>query len=90
MVNVVGSKDNYDRLKPEGFRSFLTVAEVCAIVNRDRRRLTQLEKKGRIPSPIRVKIGRLRVRLYSPEEVKEIQRYFENAKPGNPGKVDQI
>lgn len=84
MVNIVGSKDNYARWKPAGFKDHKTVAEVCAIVGRDRRRLTQLEKAGRIPAPIRVKVGRLRVRLYSKSEVRTIQRYFKAAKPGNP------
>lgn len=84
MVNVVGSRDKYDRWKPKGFEDYLTVNEVVTIIKRDRRRLTQLEKAGKLPRPVRVKVGRLQVRLYSPEEVKQIKAYFKNAKPGNP------
>lgn len=84
MVNVVGSKDNYDRFKPEGYEKHLTMAEVCAVVNRDRRRITQLEAQGKLPKPVRVKVGRLRVRLYDKKQVAVIQRYFRHAKPGNP------
>lgn len=84
MVNVVGSTDNYDRWKPVNLRDHKTMAEVCAIVKRDRRRITQLEKAGKLPRPIRVKVGKLKVRLYSPEDVKTIKTYFKNARPGNP------
>lgn len=84
MVNVVGSKDNYDRFKPDGFEKYKTMAEVCAVVNRDRRRITQLEKAGKLPKPVRVKVGRLSVRLYDAKQVRTIKRYFETAKPGNP------
>lgn len=86
MVNVVGSKDNYDRFKPEGFEDHLTMAELCARVSRSRDRIEQLEKEGRIPVPIRAKVGRLKVRLYSPEQADMIEEHFRNAKPGNPGK----
>lgn len=84
MVNVVGSKDNYNRFKPDNLRDHLTMAEVCAKVSRSRDRIKQLEKEGVLPSPIRVKVGRLRVRLYSPQEVKRIEQHFKNAKPGRP------
>lgn len=80
----VGAKDLYERWKPEGFKEYMTIAEVCAIVKRDKRRLTQLEKQGRIPAPIRVKAGRHRVRLYSQKDLKRIQAYFATAKPGRP------
>lgn len=82
MVNVVGSKDNYQRWKPQGFEDHLTMAELCAVVQRDRSRIKQLEKEGVIPSPIRVKVGRLHVRLYAADEVRTIAEWFRNAKSG--------
>jgi len=79
-----GHKTSPDVLKPEGFKDYLTMGELLAIVKRDRRRITKLESEGKIPSPIRVRVGRLSVRLYSQEEAATIVRYFENAKPGRP------
>ena len=84
MINVVGSKDDYSRLKPVGFKKHKTVQEVATIVQRSADRIKQLEKMGRLPKPVRVKVGRLKVRLYSPKEVKFIEMHFKNAKPGNP------
>jgi hypothetical protein len=81
MTNV-GQRDNASRWKPEGFESYLTISELCRIVNRDRSRILQLENEGVIPSPIRVKVGRLKVRLYSPAEVRTIEEWFRHAKPG--------
>lgn len=84
MVNVVGSSDNYDRWKPDKFKDHLTMTELCKRVRRSRDRIKQLEKTGAIPKPIRVKVGRLKVRLYSPEEVAKIEEHFKHAKPGRP------
>jgi len=81
MTNV-GQKDNYQRWKPEGFEHYRTMAELCTIVNRDRSRIVQLEREGVIPAPIRVKVGSLHVRLYSPDEVRTIEEWFRTAKPG--------
>jgi len=82
MVNVVGSKDNYSRWKPAKYKHYLTMAELCARVNRSRDRIKQLEKQGVLAAPIRVKVGELRVRLYSPKEAAKIEEHFRNAKPG--------
>lgn len=81
---MVGSKDDYSRWKPEGFKSYRTIQEVATIVQRSTDRIKQLEKAGRLPKPIRVKVGRLAVRLYSPDQVRKIKTHFKNAKPGNP------
>ena len=86
MTNV-GQRDKSERWKPEGFEHYLTMAELCRAVKRDPsrvRRAEQAAKRGEIvfPSPIRVKVGKLRVRLYSPEEVEEVREWFRNAKPG--------
>lgn len=83
-MNVVGSKDDYSRWKPDGFKKHKTIQEVATLVHRSTDRIKQLEKLGRLPRPIRVKVGRLQVRLYSPSEVKAIKTHFKNAKPGNP------
>ncbi len=77
-------RDHHERWKPEGFETYSTLAEVCAIVGRDRRRITQLEAAGRIPSPIRVPHGSHHVRLYSPVEVERIRTHFANVKNGRP------
>lgn len=72
----------FERVKPKGFEHHLTVLEVARIVNRDRSALARAEKLGRIPKPVRVKVGRLQVRLYSPEEVEKIKEHFVTVKPG--------
>lgn len=82
MVNCVGSKDNYNRWKPAGFENHLTMAELCAVVQRDRSRVVRAEADGMIPAPIRVNVGRLSVRLYAPDEVRKVAEWFKNAKPG--------
>jgi hypothetical protein len=84
MVNVVGSRDDYGRWKPDGLKDHFTMAELCARVGRDSSRIRQLEKSGQIAAPIRVQVGMLRVRLYSPKEVRKIEEHFKNARPGNP------
>lgn len=84
MVNVVGSTDDFDRWKPKNMRNHLTMTELCREVDRTPSRIKQLEKKGAIPAPARVKVGALKggVRLYSPKEVAKIKKHFANAKPG--------
>lgn len=74
--------DNAARWKPEGFEGYMTMAELCRVVNRDRSRIVQLEREGVIPAPVRVKVGRLKVRLYSMDEVHAIEEWFRAAKPG--------
>lgn len=82
MVNVVGSRDDYSRWKPEGFERYLTVQELADLVKRHRSRIYQLEKKGIIGAPIRVQVGELQVRLYSPQECAKIKEHFATVKPG--------
>lgn len=84
MVNVVGSTDDFDRWKPKNMRNHLTMTELCRVVNRDPSRIKQLEKRGVLPKPVRVKVGELSVRLYSPKEVQQIKQHFKLAKPGRP------
>jgi len=76
--------DPFSRIKPKGFEDYLTVMEVARLVKRDRSALARAEKRGKLPRPIRVKVGRLQVRLYSPEEVEQVIEHFKNVKPGRP------
>lgn len=82
MVNVVGSTDDFDRWKPDNMRDHLTTVEVARLVGRDKSRIMQLERAGVLPKPVMVKVGMLKVRLYSPKEVAKIRKHFENARPG--------
>ena len=79
-----GQPDDPARWKPKGFEDYFTIGEVSEIVSRDRSRIRRAESAGNIPAPIRVKIGRHRVRLYAPSEIPAIVRYFKHAKPGRP------
>lgn len=81
-MTLIGQRDKYGRWKPEGFEDYLTITELATLVNRDRSRIIQLEREGVIPSPVRVKVGRLKVRLYSVTEVRAIEEWFRDAKPG--------
>jgi hypothetical protein len=79
-----GHREDSTRWKPKQYQHYLTLGEVAAIVNRDRSRIRRAETTGMIAAPIRVNVGRLQVRLYSPEEVNAIVKYFKKAKPGRP------
>lgn len=82
MVNVVGSKDDFSRWKPPTMQDHLTAQEVATLVGRTKSRIMQLERAGVIGKPVMVKVGRLRVRLYSPKEAAKIKKHFETAAPG--------
>jgi hypothetical protein len=74
-------------LKPEKFRDHYTISEVAHAVNRDVSRIRQLERADRIPKPVRHRVGKLEVRLYSPAAVEEIQGIIGDMKPGRPRKT---
>lgn len=82
MVNVVGAKDDPARWKPPGYEDHFTVGEVATFVGRSKERIYKAEREKQIAAPIRVRIGRLRVRLYSKQERAKIKRYFDQVKPG--------
>jgi hypothetical protein len=84
MTRKRGQPDDSERWKPKGLRDHLTINEVAKKVGRDTSRIRQLEKGGKIPAPIRVRVGRLRVRLYSEQEAAKIAEHFKNAKTGRP------
>ena len=62
--------------KIAGKEHYLTLGELAKLVQRDRSRIKQLERQGRIPAPIRVRHGRHHVRLYSPEQVAVVVEHF--------------
>ena len=70
--------------KPARFTRHMTLAEVAEHVGRDPSRIRALEKEGRLPRAARVKAGELRIRLWSPEQVNEIQTIFDGMRPGRP------
>lgn len=66
----------YGIYKAPGFEGYLTRGELADRVGKDRKRLTQLEREGKIPAPIRVGHGECKVRLYSPEDVRLVEAWF--------------
>lgn len=82
MVNIVGSRDDPARWKPPTMRNFLTIGELADAVERTTNRIRTLEREGVLPKPVRVKVGRLRVRLYSPQEVRQVKAHFKRAQDG--------
>lgn len=73
-----------DYLKPKDFKHFLTLAEVAEKVGRDPSWIRLLEKDDRIPKAKRVKRGKVEVRLWSPEQVDEIETILAGHHPGRP------
>jgi hypothetical protein len=73
-------------LKPEAFTEYLTLYEVAKKVKRDPSWIRRLERQDRIPKASRVKSGKLNVRLWSPEQVDEIQSVLDNMRVGRPPK----
>lgn len=70
------------RFKPKGYEHYLTISELSKEVDRETSWIKQLERQDRLPAPIRVKVGKLSVRLYSPEMVEEIKAIFATHRPG--------
>lgn len=71
-------------VKPEGREDYLTLSEVCSKLKRDPSWIRHLEKEGRIPLAHRVRMGTLRIRLWSPAQVEEIQEVLSRMKRGRP------
>lgn len=71
-------------LKPNKFRNYLTLSELSRMVGRDPSWIRALERDDRIPKASRVKRGELEVRLWSPEQAKEIQAIIAQHRPGRP------
>lgn len=71
-------------LKPRKFQAYLTLSELALFVPVDPTWLKRLEAEGRIPQAQRVKMGKLKVRLWSPEQAEEIKRIIDGHKMGRP------
>jgi DNA-binding transcriptional MerR regulator len=71
-------------LKPPKFAHYLTLGELSVKIGRDPSRIRALEREGRLPEAKRAQVGKLPVRLYSPEQVVEIERIFKEMRPGRP------
>lgn len=75
-------RQGVSRFKPNGYEHYLTISELATEVGREISWIKQLERKDRLPAPNRVKVGKLSVRLYSPEMVDEIKAIFATHRPG--------
>jgi hypothetical protein len=84
MANLPKIKRDVSTLKPLKFQDHRTIGELAREVDRDVSWIRALEADGRIPKAIRVRRGRLQVRLWSPEQVEEIKEIFRNMRPGRP------
>lgn len=73
-----------DYWKPQGCKDWLTLKELSEHVQRDMKWLRILEREGRIPKAIRIKRGKLEIRLWSPEQAKEVELILQTLKPGRP------
>lgn len=71
-------------MKPKQFKDHLTLGELARLVERDTSWIRKLERQGRIPEPVRHKIGEISVRLYSPAKVREIHQILSTLKRGRP------
>jgi hypothetical protein len=78
------SKRNLDYFKPPKFKDHLTLAELCEQIGKDPSWIRVLEAQGRIPKAVRVKRGKLEIRLWSPEQADEIAKIISKHRPGRP------
>lgn len=77
-------KRNVDYLKPPKFADYFTIGELCEAVDKRPKWIKQLEKAGRIPKALRVKRGKVELRLWSPAQVKEIRKILATHRVGRP------
>jgi hypothetical protein len=73
---------NAQRIKPRGFKHYLTIGEVAIALRKDKDWIKKLERAGRLPEAKRVSFGELEVRLYSPEQLQEMRDIFATHRPG--------
>jgi len=71
-------------MKPAKFQDHLTLAELSARLDKDPRWIRRLEDAGRIPIPRRVPMGKLEIRLWSPEQADEIESIISKHRVGRP------
>jgi hypothetical protein len=77
-------KKSLDYFKPPKFKEYLTLAELCEQIGKDPSWIRVLEAQGRIPKAIRVKRGKLDIRLWSPAQADEIAVIIGKHRPGRP------
>jgi hypothetical protein len=86
-----GGKDmprrSVDYLKPKKFQDYLTLSELAEKAERDPSWIRWLEAEDRIPRAIRVKRGKISVRLWSPEQADEVCAIIATHHPGRPRSV---
>lgn len=73
-------KKDLSWIKPAKFAHWKTIGELASALQIDPRTLKRLEQAGTIPEPQRVNRGRLRIRLYSPENEEEIKQILKQIK----------
>jgi hypothetical protein len=71
-------------IKPRKFADYLTLSELSERVDKNPRWLRRLEADGRIPKAVRISWGKLRVRLWSPAQVEEIEEIISTHRVGRP------
>jgi hypothetical protein len=71
-------------LKPPKFQDYFTLSELCEAVNKKPDWIRELENNGRIPRAVRVRRGKVDVRLWSPAQVEEIRKILKTHKVGRP------
>lgn len=77
---------NVDFMKPKGHEDWLTITELSVKTSKDVSWLRRLERENRIPKARRFSHGELRVRLWSPKQVEEIQAILSTLRRGRPKK----
>ena len=78
------SKRDVNYLKPAKYQDYLTIGEVCEEVDKRPKWIKQLERDGRIPKALRVKRGKVELRLWSPAQVREIKQILSTHRVGRP------
>lgn len=73
-------------MKPKGHENWLTITELSVRTEKDISWLRKLERDNRIPKAKRFKHGELKIRLWSPQQVDEIQMILSTLKRGRPRK----
>lgn len=71
-------------LKPKGYEDWLSTMELSRATGKDIRWLHRLESANRIPKARRFDHGKLKIRLWSPAQVKEIEDILKTLKRGRP------
>jgi hypothetical protein len=77
-------KRDISYLKPIKFKEYFTLTEASREIGCSIEWLRRLEKDGRIPLAVRVKRGKLEIRLWSPAQIEEIQEILATHRPGRP------